>query len=125
MEITKTNEKRAIETLKRYSTNQDLLDHVTAVAKSMRYFAPMFGEDEKKWTVISILHGLAYEKFYDMRGQKSAEIFERERLLPEQIHAIEAHGFGSFTTTKPATPMEHVFIIVDQMTGIALSCAIL
>jgi len=112
---------RALAVLRRYSTNVDLLKHVTAVAACLKHFARIAGEDEKYWEEIGILHGLAYEMFYDVRGQKSADIFVREKLSNEQIRSIMAHGFGSLTDVVPNCYMEYVFVAVDQIAQFAIA----
>jgi|GEM_PF-6227735 len=114
------NEK-ALATLKKYSTNVDLLNHVRAVSACLGYFAGMAGEDETFWSEVGILHGLVYDIFYDKPNQVVTDVLALEKLCKKQIHAIMAHGFGSLSDVEPNCYMEYTFIAVDQIAGFAVS----
>lgn len=84
----------------------------------------MAEEDEKYWATIAILHGIAYEMFHNKKGKSVLNILQEENISDEQIHAIQAHGYGSFTNTKPNCYMEYIFCAVDQLSSFVVSCAI-
>lgn len=113
--------KKALKVLRKYSGHVDLINHCIAVSACLKHFAETAGENEDYWQEIGILHGLAYEMFYDKKSQDCYEVFKKENFTDEQIHSFMAHGYGSLTDIKPNCFMEYVFIAVDQLAEFIVS----
>lgn len=102
--------------------NQEVfhLEHAQIVEKTMRYFAKElgYGEEEKFWGLVGLLHDLDFEKYPQEHCIKSQEIM-RERGIDEAIiHATASHGYGITVDIEPEHEMEKVLYAVDELTGL-------
>lgn len=85
----------ALELLKSYVHQENLIKHSLATEAIMRSLAERFGEDPDKWGIAGLLHDLDYEETYkkpEEHGRKTAEILKDKGFPQDMIDAILAHN---------------------------------
>ena len=113
----------AIKTMESRLANGNLRKHVLAVAAVMRGLARRFGEDEKKWEVVGLLHDLDYEetlKEPDRHGLVSAQWLVEMGVEPDVIAAVKAHAEKAPRDTR----MNQAVYCADPITGFIVACAL-
>jgi len=115
--ITPTRE-IAMDLLREYNQNENLIKHALAVEGVMVHFAELFGEDKEKWGIIGLIHDLDYEKYPDEHCIKAREILEERGWPEDYIHAVQSHGWGICTDVEPMEKMEKVLYTIDELTGL-------
>jgi putative nucleotidyltransferase with HDIG domain len=124
MEVKMTRED-ALNLIKKYVNNNNLLKHMLAVEAIMRALAKHFNEDEEIWGLTGLLHDIDYE-LTEKEPQKhsllSEEILKPFNLPLEMILAIKAHneihGFPRDTLLAKA------LYAVDPLTGLIVTSAL-
>ncbi|MFO7948192.1 MAG: HDIG domain-containing protein [Armatimonadota bacterium] len=114
----------AMELLKEYTKNPNLIKHALAVEAAMRAYARRFGGDEETWGMVGILHDFDYEKYPDLEDHpfKGVEIL-RERGWPEEIiEGVLAHA--PHTGEPRDTDMKKAIFAVDELTGLIVATAL-
>jgi len=89
------NREEALELLKSYVHQENLVKHCLATEAIMRSLAERFGEDPDKWGIAGLLHDLDYEETYDTpekHARKTAEILKEKGFPQDMIDAIMAHN---------------------------------
>ena len=115
----------ALSLLKEFNKSESLLKHAYSVEGVMRYMARKRGEDEEKWGIIGLMHGLDYERFPGQHCKKSQEILEERGWPEEYIQAIVSHGWGICSNVEPQTEMEKALYAIDELTGLITAVAII
>ncbi len=107
----------ALELLKAYTANNNLIKHGLAVEAAMRNYAEFFGEDKEMWGIVGLLHDFDYEKFPSLEGHpyKGQEILKKEGYPMVVRQAIMAHA--PHTGTERNTKLEKAIFAVDELTG--------
>lgn len=114
----KLSREEAWELLTEYTKSPALQTHALAVEAAMSHFGRQNGEDEEVWGVAGLLHDLDYEQFPEEHCKKAEEIM-RERGIDEvYIRAMNCHGYGICTDTKPESQMEKILFTIDELTGL-------
>ena len=93
----------------------------------MKYFARKlgYGDEEKFWGLVGLLHDLDFEKYPEQHCIKGQELM-RERGLDERIvRATASHGYGITVDIKPEHEMEKVLYATDELTGLIGAVAIM
>jgi putative nucleotidyltransferase with HDIG domain len=113
----------ALELLKTYTKNKNLIKHALAVEAGMRAYARRFDGDEEKWGVVGLIHDFEYEKYPDEHPAKGTEIL-REMEMPEDlIRGVQAHA-PELTGVTPQNKMEQAIYAVDELTGLIVAVAL-
>ena len=89
------NRDEALELLKSYVHQENLIKHCLATEAIMRSLAERFGEDPEKWGIAGLLHDLDYEETYEtpeQHARKTAEILKEKGFPQDMIDAILAHN---------------------------------
>jgi putative nucleotidyltransferase with HDIG domain len=89
------NREEALELLRSYVHQENLIKHCLATEAIMRSLAERFGEDPEKWGIAGLLHDLDYEETYEIPEQharKTAEILKEKGFPQDMIDAILAHN---------------------------------
>ena len=115
----------AFSLLKKYNANEGLIKHALAVEAVMRYCARKRGQDEKKWSIIGLIHDLDYEKFPEQHCRKSAEILAARGWPDDYIRAVVSHGWGICVDVEPQSHLEKTLYAVDELTGLITAVAII
>jgi predicted hydrolase (HD superfamily) len=66
----KTSE--ALEIVRTYVKNENLVNHMFSVAVAMRFYAVKFGEDADLWEVVGLLHDFDWEIHPTLEGHPQA-----------------------------------------------------
>jgi len=115
---------KALQLLKEYVSNPNLIKHMLAVEAAMRAYAKKFNKDEEWWGIVGLLHDFDYEKYPDPKDHpfKGAEIL-RERGYPENfIKTILAHA--SHSNEPRDTLAKKAIFAVDELTGLIVAVAL-
>lgn len=86
---------QALDLLKTYIKNENMIKHSLASEAVMRALAKKLGEDENLWAMAGLLHDLDSELVNaDMKthGLKTAEILKEKRLPGDLINAVKMHN---------------------------------
>ncbi len=115
----------AIQLIKKYVKKGNLVKHMIATGRVMRYLAERFGEDRDKWEIAGILHDIDYEKTYEnpeKHGLVSIDILKKEGIDDRDIHnAILAHCGKKDRETL----LEKCIYAADPVTGFIVACALM
>ena len=118
------NRSEALEIVREYVKNDNLIRHMLAVEAAMRFYAAKFGEDEELWELTGLLHDFDWEihPTLDQHPQEGAPIL-RERGVPEVvIRAILSHA--DHTGTPRQSRMEKALYACDEITGLITAVAL-
>lgn len=115
----------AIQLVKKYVKKGNLVKHMIATGRVMRYLAERFGEDRDKWEIAGILHDIDYEKTYEnpeKHGLVSIDILQKEGIEDRDIYnAILAHCGKK----ERETLLEKCIYAADPVTGFIVACALM
>ncbi len=105
-----------------HTAGESLRKHGLAVEAAMRHFAQKYGEDERPWRVVGILHDFDYEKHPTEHPQAGKPILEAAGLEPVLVRAIQSHG--DHTGVARASRLEKTLYAVDELTGFVIAVAL-
>ena len=103
--------------LTEYTKSESLLKHALAVEAAVRGYARTFGEDEKAWGIVALLHDFDYERWpsLDDHPFRGGEIL-RERGYPEWvIRAILSHA--DYSGVPRDSLLEKTLFACDELAG--------
>ncbi len=118
------NRSQALEIVREYVKNENLVRHMLAVEAAMRYYAEQFGEDIELWGNTGLLHDFDWEihPTLEQHPQDGAPIL-RERGVPETIiQAILSHA--DHTGVPRRSRMERGLFACDEVTGLITAVAL-
>ena len=106
--------------LTEYNKEPFHLQHAITVEAVMGYFAEKlgYGEEQKFWKTVGLLHDLDFEMYPDQHCVKEMEIMTELGLEPKLIHAVGSHGWGMCCDIKPEHEMEKILFATDELTGL-------
>ncbi len=110
--------------LKKYNSDNYLINHALSVEGVMRFMAEKNSEDVEKWGVIGLIHDIDFEQFPGQHCAKVKEILEEHSWPEEYIRAVTSHGWNICTDVKPETKLEQTLYAVDELTGLIYACAL-
>jgi putative nucleotidyltransferase with HDIG domain len=116
--------KTALDIVREYVKNENLVRHMLAVEAAMRFYAGKFGEDQEIWGITGILHDFDWEihPTLEEHPQAGASIL-RERGVPEEIvRAVLSHA--DHTGIPRQTHMEKALYACDEITGLITAVAL-
>ncbi|MGB0389433.1 MAG: HDIG domain-containing metalloprotein [Ardenticatenaceae bacterium] len=121
------DEAHAWELVKKHTKSESLRNHMRAVSIAMRAYAQKFGEDEKMWATVGLLHDFDYEENPDVSVEGHPVVGVRllnEEGWPEVIRrAILSHA-ETITGIAPESLMERTLVAVDELTGLITAVAL-
>ncbi len=114
----------AIDIVREYVKNENLVRHMLAVEAAMRFYAAKYGEDQDKWGITGILHDFDWEIHPTLEEHPAAgAAILRERGVPEEIvRAILSHA--DHTGIPRVTRMEKGLYACDEVTGLITAVAL-
>jgi putative nucleotidyltransferase with HDIG domain len=118
------NREQALEIVREFVKNENLIRHMLAVEAAMEDYAPRFNEDPAEWGIVGLLHDFDWEihPSLDSHPQDGAPLL-RERGVPEKIiHCILSHA--DHTGVPRETPMELALMACDDITGLITATAL-
>ncbi|PYR36483.1 MAG: HAD family hydrolase [Acidobacteria bacterium] len=110
--------------LTEYTKSDSLLKHALAVEAAVQGYARRFGEDEREWGIVGLLHDFDYERWpspedHPYRG--SAIL--RERGYPESIiRAILSHA--DYSGVPRETRLDKTLFACDEMAGFVTAASL-
>jgi len=114
----------ALELLREYTKNENLIKHALAVEACVRAYARRFGEDEERWGIVGLIHDFDYERYptADVHPMKGAEILA-ERGYPEDVRrAILGHA--DYSGVPRETQMAKTLYACDELAGFLTAVAL-
>ena len=118
------NRENAWKLLTTYTTSDSLLKHAMAVEASVAGYARKFGEDERAWSVVALLHDFDYERWpapedHPFRG---CEIL-REQGYPEWVtRAILSHA--DYSGVARISLLEKTLWACDELSGFVVAASL-
>ena len=116
----------ALQELKKYINNKNLLKHMLAAEVVMTSLARHFGENEQEWGVAGLMHDIDYDETKDkpeIHSQKGAEMLEGLGFSPEVAYAVkvhnDAHGLPRISL------MDKALYATDPLTGLIVAGALI
>jgi putative nucleotidyltransferase with HDIG domain len=114
----------ALDIVREYIKNENLVRHMLAVEAAMRFYAEKFNEDVETWGITGLLHDFDWEihPTLEQHPQEGARILS-ERGVPELIvRAILSHA--DHTGVPRTTRMEKALYACDEITGLITAVAL-
>lgn len=118
------NRDQALEMVRQYVKNENLVRHMLAVEAAMAFYAGKFGEDVEKWRVAALLHDFDWEihPTLDEHPQAGVPLLEAAGVEPEIIRAILSHA--DHTGVERISRMEKALSACDEITGLVTAVAL-
>ena len=117
------NREEALNLVKKYTSNKNLIKHMLAVEVAMKAYAKRFGEDEETWGLCGILHDVDYERMGVEHPSAWGQNLLKENCVEEKIiQAILGHGDGK--ESLRTTNMAKALFAVDRLSGFIVACAL-
>jgi len=116
----------ALELVKQYIRQENLLNHCLATEVIMRSLARRLGEDEDMWGIAGLLHDLDYYETRDQmdrHGLVTAEILKQRGVCDMVIEAIKAHNAENLGL-KRAGSFHHALVAAECITGLIVATAL-
>jgi putative nucleotidyltransferase with HDIG domain len=116
--------KDALNIVREYVKNENLVRHMLAVEAAMRFYAMKYGEDQEKWGITGLLHDFDWEIHPTLEQHPLAgEPILGERGVPDEIvRAILSHA--DHTGVPRVTRMEKALYACDEVTGLITAVAL-
>lgn len=114
----------ALEIVREYVKNENLVRHMLAVEAAMRFYAEKYGSEAEVWGLTGLLHDFDWEihPTLDEHPQAGAPIL-RARGVPEVIvRAILSHA--DHTGVPRESQMEKALYACDEITGLVTAVAL-
>ncbi len=114
----------ALDLLKQFTSNKNLIKHALATEAAMRAYAERFNQDPEKWGVTGLLHDFDYEKYPSSQDHpfKGVKILEEKGYAEEMIQAILAHADHAGVLRE--TLLEKTLYAVDELTGLIVAVSL-
>jgi putative nucleotidyltransferase with HDIG domain len=122
--MTVPNRQEALALLREYTKNENLIKHALAVEAAMIFYSRQFGEDERLWSVVGLLHDFDYEKYPTAEDHpfRGAEILRSLGYDEPLIDAILSHA--SYTNMPRDTRLKKTLFAVDELCGLITAVAL-
>jgi putative nucleotidyltransferase with HDIG domain len=117
------NREDALNLVREYTKNPNLVNHMLAVEAAMRSYARRFGEDEEKWGIVGLLHDFDYERFPDEHPLPGADILRERGWSEDIVHAVLSHA-SKATNVPRGNLLEETLYAVDDLTGLIVAVAL-
>lgn len=117
---------KALELVKQYVSNKNLLNHMLACEVIMRTLAKYFNEDEEKWGLLGLVHDIDYEFTQDdpfEHGLAGARILQKEGVDEDICYAVSCHDDMSGVIRK--SRMDKALFCADALTSLIVSSALI
>jgi uncharacterized protein len=115
----------ALDLLRHYIKNENLVKHCVATEAIMRSLAARFGADEQLWGITGLLHDLDLELLdnkLDNHARETVRILEGKGFPKEGLDAILTHND---TLGVPCTETFHwALSAAETITGLVVACTL-
>jgi putative nucleotidyltransferase with HDIG domain len=115
---------QALELVRKYVKNENLIRHMLAVEAAMRFYAEKFNEDVETWGLVGLLHDFDWEihPTLEEHPQAGVPILESNNVSETIIHAILSHA--DHTGIPRLNMMERALYACDEITGLITAVAL-
>jgi len=114
----------ALELVKTYLKNKNLIKHCLAVEACMQAVAARLGHDPQPWGLAGLVHDLDYEqteKSPEMHTTETVKILKGLSIDPTVIHAVEAHA----AKVPCENAMDWAIFSIDPLTGLIIAATLM
>jgi len=119
------NRIEALELVREYTKNNNLVKHMLAVEAAMRAYAKHFNEDEEKWGVLGLVHDFDYENMKEQHPSEwGYEILRSKGIAEDMIQAIKGHADREDPLSRPDNMCRALFAS-DELTGFIVAIALM
>lgn len=116
---------KALELVKKYTKNKNLIKHMLAVESAMAEYGERFHEDIEKYRVLGLVHDFDYEKMKEEHPSEwGYEILRDEGADEEIIDGIKGHAQRDNPESRK-TNMSKALFAVDELTGFIVAYALM
>jgi len=114
----------AWELLNEYTKNPNLIKHALAVEAAMRQYAKIYGEDEKLWGIVGLIHDFDYEKHSTVEDHAfaGAKVLRDKGWPEEVVTGLLAHT--PHTGEPQDTQLKKCIFAVDELAGFIVACSL-
>lgn len=114
----------ALQLVREYVKNENLVNHMLCVEAAMRFYAQKFGEDVELWGITGLLHDFDWEIHPTMEEHPTAgaPILEERGVPQEIIQAILSHGVN--TGIPRDNLLRKALFACDEITGLVTAVAL-
>jgi putative nucleotidyltransferase with HDIG domain len=114
----------AINIVREYVKNENLIRHMLAVEAAMRFYAELCGEDQEIWGIAGLLHDFDWEIHPSLEGhpQAGAPILRSLGVPEEIIRGVLSHA--DHTGISRDSSMEKALAACDEITGLIVAVAL-
>ena len=116
----------ALDHLKKYVTNQNLLKHMYAAEVVMASLAQHFGEDPELWGLAGLLHDIDYDQTKDdpaTHSKVGAELLSSLGFPEELVYAVKVHN--DYHGLPRKSRLDKALYAVDPLTGLIVAGALI
>ena len=114
----------ALDLVREYTKNENLVKHMLAVEAAMAAYAEKFGEDEEQYRMTGLVHDFDYEKMgKDHPSEWGFNLLREKGASEDVIQAIVGHVDGGLPASRP-TLMAKTLFAVDELTGFIVACSL-
>jgi len=117
---------QALELIKKYLPQDNLVKHCLATEAIMRVLAGKMGCDEAVWGIAGLLHDLDYTETKDQMAQhtlQTEKILQGIGVSREVIDAIKGHNADNLGFQRK-TALEHALTAAECITGLIVATAL-
>lgn len=114
----------ALELVKKYLKNKNLVKHSLAVEACMKAMASRLNKDVEKWGLAGILHDLDYEiteKSPELHTTETVKILKEIGIESDIINTIQAHA----GKVPCQSEMEWAIFSIDPLTGLVIAATLM
>jgi putative nucleotidyltransferase with HDIG domain len=114
----------ALEIVRTYVKNENLVRHMLAVEVAMRFYAEQSGEDVETWGMTGLLHDFDWEihPTLEQHPQNGAPILRQLGVPEEIVLAVLSHA--DHTGVPRETSMQKALYACDEITGLVTAVAL-
>lgn len=118
------NREQAINLVRKYVKNVNLINHMLAVEAAMAFYAHKFSQDEEKWRITGLLHDFDWEIHPTAENHPAlgAPILREHGVDEEIIHAILSHS--NTIGIRRESLMDKALYACDEVTGLISAVAL-
>ena len=115
---------QALELVKEYVKNENLIRHMFAVEAAMKFYAEKLYEDVETWAITGLLHDFDWEihPTLDEHPQAGVPILKEHGVPESIIRAIQSHA--DHTGISRISQMEKTLYACDEITGLITATAL-
>ncbi len=118
------NREEALNIVKEFVKNENLIHHMLAVEAAMRFYAEKLGQDVELWSITGLLHDFDWEihPTLEEHPQAGAPILRARGVPEEVVRAILSHA--DHTGVPRVSVMEKALYACDEITGLITAVAL-